>query len=190
MYMLWQTAGAVVVQLPADLTNPVAKGNCVEGGVLHVQGVAHFVQGDHGIHQQLALLAHRPLLEEVAHLVAGLHEVQLLALGILLLDGAEDLAVRLWSLHAEGPAGLEEGVHLLGREEVLDDDVAILVQLQAKGGEGSAVNIVTNLASTRLASAVIWRLLPPQSTKCSLIYWGYKFVALYSRSGFTFRATC
>jgi len=41
---------AIVIQLPADLTNPVTKSNCIEGGMLYVQGVTHFVQGNHGIH--------------------------------------------------------------------------------------------------------------------------------------------
>jgi len=68
-----------------------------------------------------------PLLEEVAHLVARLHEVQLLALGILLLDGAEDLPVILRSIQTQSSARLEQGIHFLWREEILDDNVAIFI---------------------------------------------------------------
>lgn len=119
----------IEVQLPADLLDTIAEGQRIEGRMLHVQRMAHLVQGDHRIHNQLTLIPNGALLEEVAYLIARLQEVPLLAVRILRLDGAEDLPIRLRRIQAQGSPRLIQRLHFLGLQEVLYDKVAILVEL-------------------------------------------------------------
>lgn len=120
---------AIVVQLPTDLLDTIAERQRIEGRMLHMQRMAHFVKGDHRIHNQLTLIPNGALFEEVAYLVAGLHEVQLLAVRILRLDGAKDFSIRLWRIQAKCSPGLIQRVYLLRLQKVLYDNVAILVKL-------------------------------------------------------------
>lgn len=122
----------IELQLPTNLTHPIAKCNFLECGMFHMQCMTHFVQRNHGIHNQLTLLVECALFEKVAHLVARLHEVQLLALCIFRLQRTERLATRLWCIQAECASGLVECLYFFGCQKVLDDQVAIVVELKVK----------------------------------------------------------
>lgn len=130
---------AVEIQLPANLPHAIAKSQRIEGWMLHMQRMTNFVECDHRIHNQLALIADGTLLKEVAHLIAGLHEVQFLAVCILRLDSAKDFPVRLWCIHAKCPPCLIQCVNLIGLQKVLYDYVAILVELQVGSRVGTLV---------------------------------------------------
>lgn len=92
--------------------------------------MAYLVQGQLGLHEQLALRPHRPLLEEVADLVGTVQEVAVPVLLGLRVGGGEDCTGALVGHVLDETLSLAlQEVHLVGGEEVVDYDVAVGIQL-------------------------------------------------------------
>lgn len=118
-------------QLPAHLLDALAARYPLEQLVLDVQRMADLVQGQLGGHEQCAVGGHGARLEEVAHLVARLAEVGVAVLGARVRrgGGSEGGAIGLRCVDGHLAAGGQQFAALGGSEEVIDDDVADLVQL-------------------------------------------------------------
>lgn len=90
----------------------------------------YLVQRDHFVDEQLALIIQSVLLEEKSHLVTRLNEIVFLVLVARIIGRGKDSTPFGRRIHRQLLAGSQQLVHLLLREEIIDDNVAVFLELK------------------------------------------------------------